>query len=156
MASTIWLLMNMEQSMAWELVGETKICIEDFCQSHSVHHKSCRTRAGDDWSTELWHDPGFTVISTRFLVFPNPEQISLEIMFHMCSQPAFRCFHALWNKPYRLNCGESSFQSKLTFSPASDSMDILNHNFWYTICTSVVLCIKLGGGRIKDKRVKMV
>jgi hypothetical protein len=50
-------MMNVEQSVEWELAGETEILGENLPQPHFVHHKTHmswdRTRAAAVWSQRL-------------------------------------------------------------------------------------------------------
>jgi hypothetical protein len=59
------MIMNLEQSVEWELTGETEVLGENLPQCHFVHHKSHMTLPGiepgpprweaGDYPPELWH-----------------------------------------------------------------------------------------------------
>jgi hypothetical protein len=46
--------MSVEQSMEWELVGETEVLGGNLPQCHFVHHKSHMTLPGLESGTPLW------------------------------------------------------------------------------------------------------
>jgi hypothetical protein len=59
------MMVNVEQSVEWELAGETDVLGENLPQHRFVHHKSHKTLPGlepwpprweaDDYPPELWH-----------------------------------------------------------------------------------------------------
>jgi hypothetical protein len=48
--------MNVEQSVEWELAGETEVRVlgEDLPQCHFIHHKSYMTSPGFEPGPSLW------------------------------------------------------------------------------------------------------
>jgi hypothetical protein len=48
------MMMSVEQSVAWELAGETEVLGESLPQRHFVHHKSHMTLAGIEPGPPRW------------------------------------------------------------------------------------------------------
>jgi hypothetical protein len=51
-------MMNVEQSVEWELAGETEVLEESLHQYHSVHHKSHMTWPGLEPGPPRWETGG--------------------------------------------------------------------------------------------------